>query len=204
MEAGPQSCTWREKKLRGLMLVASGVSGNAATRVETFIASKGVYAYGGYPDIDALYQRQAWEWDCPPRTALLYRIQQLTVERVMFAPLVDLRLLVGVGSRVAEHGLNRRGGAQPVWRLPWICTPWSRRLATRSLSLMARATFSSGIPRLSGSLALRPPKRWAAPSRRMAARRGQQRARMAVGPTSVMLGSPLLTRPQPAQERGAV
>jgi len=24
----------------------------------------------------------------------------------MFAPIVDLRLLIGVGSRVAEHGLN--------------------------------------------------------------------------------------------------
>jgi hypothetical protein len=31
---------------------------------------------------------------------------QLTVERVMFAPLIDLRLLVGVGFRVAAHGLN--------------------------------------------------------------------------------------------------
>src|SRR4029453_6058578 len=28
---------WREKKLRGLVLAAAGASGNAATRVETFI-----------------------------------------------------------------------------------------------------------------------------------------------------------------------
>ena len=37
---------------------------------------------------------------------MLHRIQQLTVERVMFAPIVDLRALMGVGFRVAEHGIN--------------------------------------------------------------------------------------------------
>jgi peptide/nickel transport system substrate-binding protein len=97
---------WREKKLRGLVLVASEASGNAAIRVEAFISSQGAYTYGGYPDIDELYQQQARERDRPTREALLHRIQQLTVERVMFAPIVDLRLLVGVGARVAEHGLN--------------------------------------------------------------------------------------------------
>ena len=56
MERAAFYAAWREKKLRGLVLAAAGASGNAATRVETFIYSKVSYAYGGYPDIDALYQ----------------------------------------------------------------------------------------------------------------------------------------------------
>jgi peptide/nickel transport system substrate-binding protein len=106
MERAAFYTAWREKKLRGLVLVAAGASGNAATRVETFIYSKGAYAYGGYPDIDALYEQQAQERDHDTRAALLQRIQQLTAARVMFAPLINLRLLIGVGSRVAEPALN--------------------------------------------------------------------------------------------------
>jgi peptide/nickel transport system substrate-binding protein len=106
MERAAFYTAWREKKLRGLVLTAAGSSGNAATRVETFIYSKGAFAYGGYPDIDALYQQQARERDRATREAVLHRIQQLTVERVMFAPIVNLRGLMGVGSRVAEHAIN--------------------------------------------------------------------------------------------------
>ncbi len=97
---------WREKKLRGLFVTAAGASGNAATRVEAFMYSKGTYAYGGYPDIDDLFQQQAVERDRAKREALLHRIQQLTMERVMFAPIMDLRALIGVGARVAEHTIN--------------------------------------------------------------------------------------------------
>jgi peptide/nickel transport system substrate-binding protein len=106
MERAAFYAAWREKKLRGLFLTAAGASGNAATRVETFIYSKGAYAYGGYPDIDELFQQQARELDRAKREALLHRIQQLTVERVMFAPIVDLRGLMGVGPRFAEHTIN--------------------------------------------------------------------------------------------------
>ncbi|HSF28904.1 MAG TPA: ABC transporter substrate-binding protein [Candidatus Tectomicrobia bacterium] len=106
MERAPFVSAWREKKLRGLFLTASGASGNAATRVEAFIYSKGAFAYGGYPDMDELFQQQARERDRARREALLHRIQQLTVERVMFAPLMDLRALWGVGPRVAEHTIN--------------------------------------------------------------------------------------------------
>jgi peptide/nickel transport system substrate-binding protein len=97
---------WREKNLHGLFMTAVGASGNAATRVEAFIYSKGQYAYGGYPDIDELFQQQAVERDRSKREAILHQIQQLTVERAMFAPVMDLRGLVGVGPRVAEHTIN--------------------------------------------------------------------------------------------------
>jgi peptide/nickel transport system substrate-binding protein len=106
MERAAFYVAWREKKLRGLFLAAAGASGNAATRIETFIYSKGAYAYGGYPDVDELFQQQARERDRTKREVLLHRIQQLTVERVMFAPIVDLRGLMGVGPRLAEHTIN--------------------------------------------------------------------------------------------------
>jgi len=106
MERAAFYTAWKEKKLPGLSIVGAGASGNAATRVEAFIYSKGTYAYGGYPDIDALFQQQAVERDKAKREALLQRIQQLTMERVMYAPIMDFRALVGVGPRVAEHAIN--------------------------------------------------------------------------------------------------
>jgi peptide/nickel transport system substrate-binding protein len=106
MERAAFYAAWRERKLHGLFLTAVGNSGNAASRVEAFIYSKGSYAYGGYPDIDELFQQQARERDAVKREALLHRIQQLTIDRVMFAPIMDLRGLMGIGPRVAEHTIN--------------------------------------------------------------------------------------------------
>jgi len=37
---------------------------------------------------------------------LLHRIQQLTIDRVMFAPIWNTRVLIGVGPRVADHTIN--------------------------------------------------------------------------------------------------
>jgi hypothetical protein len=106
MERAPFLTAWREKKLRGLFVVAVGSSGNAATRAEAFICSQGAFAYGGHPDIDALCQQQAVERDRTRREALLHRIQQLTIERVMFAPIIDFRALVGLGPGIAEHAFD--------------------------------------------------------------------------------------------------
>src|SRR6059036_758162 len=106
MERAAFYAAWREKKLRGLFMVAAGNSGNAASRVAEFISSKGSYAYGGYPDIDDLVVQQAGERDVKKREALLHRIQQLTIDRAMFAPIMDLRALMGVGPRMADHTIN--------------------------------------------------------------------------------------------------
>src|SRR5713101_6590500 len=106
MERAAFLTAWREKKLRGLSVVAAGTSGNAATRAGEFICSQGAFAYGGYPDIDTLCQQQAVERNRTQREVLLHRIQQLTIERVMFAPIMDFRALVGLGPRIAEHALD--------------------------------------------------------------------------------------------------
>ena len=106
MERATFLSAWRDKKLRGIFMAAVGASGNAATRAEAFMYSKGTYAYGGHTDVDALYEQQASERDPKKREALLHRLQQLSIEHVMFAPIMDLRGLVGVGARVAEHQIN--------------------------------------------------------------------------------------------------
>jgi peptide/nickel transport system substrate-binding protein len=97
---------WREKKLRGLFIAGVGNSGNAASRVQEFMYSKGSYAYGGYPDIDDLFLQQARERDPRKREALLFKIQQLTIDRVMYAPITDFRALMGVGPKVTEHTIT--------------------------------------------------------------------------------------------------
>ena len=106
MERAAFYAAWQEKKLRGLFLTAVGNSGNAASRVEAFMYSKGASAYGGYPDLDELFLQQGRERDRAKREVVLHRIQQMTIDRVMFAPLMDLRGLIGVGPRVVDHTVN--------------------------------------------------------------------------------------------------
>ena len=106
MERAAFYAAWQEKKLHGLFLVGVGNSGNAATRVEAFIYSKGGSSYGGYPDLDEMFLQQARERDPAKREAILHRIQQATIDRVMFAPLMDLRTLNGTGPRLADHTMN--------------------------------------------------------------------------------------------------
>jgi peptide/nickel transport system substrate-binding protein len=113
MERATFYADWQAKKLRGVFMTGAGNSGNAASRVEAFIQSKGAYAYGGYPDIDELFQKQAVERDRTKREAMLYKIQQLSIDRVMYAPVIDFRALMGVGPRVTKHTIT------DVWMSPF-------------------------------------------------------------------------------------
>jgi len=113
MERATFYANWLEKKLPAIYMAASGNSGNAASRVESFIWSKGSYANGGYPDIDDLFLRQSGERDMKTRAAMLDQIQQLSIDRVMFAPIMDLRALMGIGPRVTKHTIT------DVWMSPF-------------------------------------------------------------------------------------
>ena len=97
---------YQEKKLKNIIYGLSGVSGNAATRIEAFTASSGSYAYGGYPDIDGLFREQATELDAKKREVILHRIQQLIHDKVMYLPIWQLSLLQAHGPRIAESGLG--------------------------------------------------------------------------------------------------
>jgi peptide/nickel transport system substrate-binding protein len=106
-----------EKKFRGLIHGASGAFGNAATRIEAFIASGGTYAYGSYADIDGLIQEQAADLDPRRRAATLERIQQLIHEKAVVAPIYLNAAMMGFGPRVAESGLGAIAGY--LWSAPY-------------------------------------------------------------------------------------
>ena len=95
-----------EKKYKNLVQSGSAAFGNAATRIEAFIASGGAYVYGSYPDIDGLFREQATELDRKRREATLHRIQQLMHDKAMVAPIVQVGLMSGYGPRVEESGLG--------------------------------------------------------------------------------------------------
>ncbi len=99
-----------EKKLKNIIQGSSGAFGNAATRLEGFVVSGGTYSYGGYPDIDGLFQEQAGELDRKRREAILHKMQQLVLEKAMYAPIWELAFLNGVGPRVKESGLGLISG----------------------------------------------------------------------------------------------
>jgi peptide/nickel transport system substrate-binding protein len=101
---------YAEKKFKNIIQGASGAFGNAATRIEAFVTSGGVYAYGSYPGIDGLFPEQAAELDRTRREATRHKIQQLVHDKVMFAPIWQLAFLNGVGPRVKESGLGLMPG----------------------------------------------------------------------------------------------
>jgi peptide/nickel transport system substrate-binding protein len=102
MERATYMSSWREKKIRGLLIGATGAAGNAAARLEPFFTKNGIYAYGTRPEIDDLFQRQANELDRKKREATLHQIQQIVADQVLAAPIFQQAFLWGVGSRVAE------------------------------------------------------------------------------------------------------
>src|SRR5438105_5991067 len=96
----------RREEAQGPHPGGSGAFGNAATRIEAFVAAGGTHVYGSYPDIDGLFQEQAVELDQKRRETILHRIQQLIHERVLFAPIWVVAGLSGVGPRVEEPGIG--------------------------------------------------------------------------------------------------
>src|SRR5499426_1372637 len=108
---------WSDKKYKGLVHGASGAFGNAATRIEAFIAGGGTYVYGSYADIDGLFREQANELDPKRREATLQRIQQLIQEKVIVAPIWLNAGLSGLGPRVEESGIGLIAGF--AWSGPY-------------------------------------------------------------------------------------
>jgi peptide/nickel transport system substrate-binding protein len=104
MERATFLTTWREKKLHGLLIGATGAAGNAAARLEPFVTKEGIYAYGSDPELETLFQRQARELDRKRREGMLHQLQKAVVDRVMVAPIFQQGFIWGVGPRVAEPG----------------------------------------------------------------------------------------------------
>ena len=60
-----------------------------------------------------LFRQQATERDHAKRQALLYKIQQLSIDRVMYAPVLDFSALMGIGPRITKHTIT------DVWMSPF-------------------------------------------------------------------------------------
>ena len=105
MERAAFMSDWGAKKLKGVCFCITGVHGNAATRLSQYVPSEGTYAYGGWPDVDALWKQQGRETDRKKREALLHQIQRTLAERARFAMVFDDVWPSGIGAKVAEPAL---------------------------------------------------------------------------------------------------
>jgi peptide/nickel transport system substrate-binding protein len=102
MERATFLTSWREHKLRGVIMGLGAPAGNAATRIEVYATKGGIYASGEVPEIETLFQRQARELDRKKREGMLHQIQQIMYDRAMYVPIYELAFLWGVGPRVEE------------------------------------------------------------------------------------------------------
>jgi len=99
------------KKFRGGVIQSgSGAFGNAATRLSAFVVKGGAFVYGSYPEIDALFPRQADELDPKKRAAILDKMQQLVFDKAIYAPLWQLGFLNGTGPRVDHSAFGAIAG----------------------------------------------------------------------------------------------
>ncbi len=97
---------YTEKQFKNLVQGGSGAFGNAATRLEMLAVKGGAYAYGNYPDLDELFQKQEAELDPKRREEILHKMQQIIYDRTMYAPIWQLAFINGHGPRVAESGFG--------------------------------------------------------------------------------------------------
>jgi len=102
LERGAFMTSWREKKLHGVVLTVTGVSGNAATRLESFVTKNGAFAFGALPEVDDLFRRQAREMDRKKREALLFQMQRILNEQTTQAAVYHLGFPTGLGPRVED------------------------------------------------------------------------------------------------------
>jgi len=105
MERAAYLSALQAKKLKGVCVCSSALYGNAASRMSEVIPTDGTFAYGGFPDVDALYKQQARETDSKKREALLHQIQQIVYDRVRIAPIFQYIWPSGIGPRVEEPAL---------------------------------------------------------------------------------------------------
>ncbi len=96
----------KDKKVKNLTRQGSGAPGNAATRIEAFIYSKGAASFIKDPEVDQWFEQQAVERDRKKREVLLHKIQQKVYDEAYFIPIWELGFLCASGPRVAVSGLG--------------------------------------------------------------------------------------------------
>lgn len=95
-----------EKKLTGLVSTGSGAPGNAANRLEQFVASTGPLSYLKDADLDTRIAAQAGERDEAVRKEKLDSIQKDIFDKSMFMPIVEFPFPIVIGPRIDYAGVN--------------------------------------------------------------------------------------------------
>jgi len=106
MERAALLTAWREKKIKGLFVGATGSAGNASTRLESLATARGVQSYGSIPEVETLFSAQIQEMDRKKREEVLQQIQRIVHERMVFAPIWENGFIRAYGPRVEEAGLT--------------------------------------------------------------------------------------------------
>ncbi len=106
LERAAMQAALRDKKVKNLTRVGSGAPGNAATRIEAFMHSKGAQSYLKDPEIDQWFAQQSRERDRTKREQLLHKIQQKVYDDALLLPMWQLGFLCVTGPRVAVSGLG--------------------------------------------------------------------------------------------------
>lgn len=106
MERAAMQGAQKEKTVKNLTRQGSGAFGNAASRIEAFVHSKGSQSFIKDPEIDAWYEQQANERNPKKREALLHKIQQKIYDEAYVIPVWELGFLSASGPRVAVSGFN--------------------------------------------------------------------------------------------------
>src|SRR3989449_382850 len=106
MERAALLSAWRDHKLRGVFVGATGSAGNGSTRLQAFATSKGGFTYGTIPEVGSLFARQIQEMDRKKREEMLHQIQRILADRVTFAPIWENGFIRAFGPRVEESGLT--------------------------------------------------------------------------------------------------
>jgi len=106
LERAAMQAAQREKKVKNLTRVGSGAPGNAATRIEAFMYSKGLTSFLKDPEIDQWFEQQSRERNRAKREELLHKIQQKVYDEAYVMPIWHLGFLCVTGPRVAVSGLG--------------------------------------------------------------------------------------------------
>jgi ABC-type transport system substrate-binding protein len=106
MERAAFLSAWKDKKLRGVFVGATGSAGNASTRIEAFATTKGLYSYGSIPEVEALFAKQIQEMDRKKREDMLHQIQRILADRMYVAPIWENGFIRAFGPRMEEAGLQ--------------------------------------------------------------------------------------------------
>jgi peptide/nickel transport system substrate-binding protein len=106
VERAAHQAALKEKTYKNLAFQGSGAFGNAATRLDAFVHSKGGQSWIQDAEIDEWYAQQAKERDRQKRQAILHKIQQKLYDEARFIPIWELAFLCASGPRAAVSGLS--------------------------------------------------------------------------------------------------